>query len=388
MSEYQYIAFRAVDRPLTDKELAYARKQSTRAEISRWSFTNEYNFGDFHGDTNGLLRRGYDVYLHYSNFGYRTVAFRLPEGLPFAKSMWSKYVGTGELTWTPDRKGRGGILTFAPYFDAGSLEELWELDDAMDSMVRLRERILTADSRALYLLWLVAALDEQLDLLDSMEPPIPAGLADWTESFELCCDFWGIDPLMLAAAAEGTAAAPAEISPDAHVEEWIERLTADKAKQLLKEFLTTDPAGQKARTLAQIGHASVLPEWPTFSLGRTPSQLLERTRELRKVQQAKEARREAAAEKRRAEKAQQERHERMLQMATNPASWLPKIDQLVAARGTKNYEQAAQLLAELREAVGGQRGTQLVQKHAAHLVQDYPTLSRLKKSLREHGLWG
>lgn len=37
MSEYQYIQFRAVDRPLTDKELAYVEKQSTRAEISRWS---------------------------------------------------------------------------------------------------------------------------------------------------------------------------------------------------------------------------------------------------------------------------------------------------------------------------------------------------------------
>ena len=29
VSEYQYIAFRAVDRPLTDRELAFAGKQST-----------------------------------------------------------------------------------------------------------------------------------------------------------------------------------------------------------------------------------------------------------------------------------------------------------------------------------------------------------------------
>ncbi|WP_145283326.1 hypothetical protein [Pirellulimonas nuda] len=78
MSEYQLIEFQAVDRPLTDRELAYAREQSTRAEISRWSFQNEYHFGDFHGDVNGMLRRGYDVHLHYANFGVRTVAFRLP----------------------------------------------------------------------------------------------------------------------------------------------------------------------------------------------------------------------------------------------------------------------------------------------------------------------
>ena len=93
MSEYQYVAFRAVDRPLTDAELKFANSQSTRAEISRWSFQNEYHYGDFHGDVNGLLRRGYDVHLHYANFGVRTVAFRLPAGLPFPKPLWSQYIG-------------------------------------------------------------------------------------------------------------------------------------------------------------------------------------------------------------------------------------------------------------------------------------------------------
>jgi hypothetical protein len=85
VSEYQYVAFRAVDRPLTDKELEFARQQSTRAEISRWSFENEYHFDDFRGDAKGLARHGYDVYLHYANFGIRTVAFRMPAGLPFSK---------------------------------------------------------------------------------------------------------------------------------------------------------------------------------------------------------------------------------------------------------------------------------------------------------------
>ena len=82
MSENQYIEFRAVDRPLTDSELKFAEKQSTRAQISRWSFQNEYHYGGFRGDVNGLLRRGYDVFLLYANFGIRTVAFRLPTGFP------------------------------------------------------------------------------------------------------------------------------------------------------------------------------------------------------------------------------------------------------------------------------------------------------------------
>ena len=61
MSEYQFLAFRAVDRPLTDRDLVYARKQSSRAEITRWYFENEYHFGDFGGDADGLLHHGYDA---------------------------------------------------------------------------------------------------------------------------------------------------------------------------------------------------------------------------------------------------------------------------------------------------------------------------------------
>jgi len=71
MSEYQYVAFRAVDRPVSSKNLAYMNQQSTRAEITPWSFTNEYHYGDFGGNYKEMLRRGYDIYLHYASFGTR-----------------------------------------------------------------------------------------------------------------------------------------------------------------------------------------------------------------------------------------------------------------------------------------------------------------------------
>ncbi|MGD9857462.1 MAG: hypothetical protein AB7U20_21175 [Planctomycetaceae bacterium] len=57
MSEYQYVEFRAVDRPLTDAELDFANQQSTRAEVSRWSLRNEYHYGSFRGDVQGPRRK-------------------------------------------------------------------------------------------------------------------------------------------------------------------------------------------------------------------------------------------------------------------------------------------------------------------------------------------
>src|SRR6056297_3922792 len=82
MSTYQYSYFAAVDKPLNDKQLQYMRRQSTRAEVTRWQFQNEYHYGDFHGNALEMMRRGYDVHLHYANYGVRKLMFQLPLGLP------------------------------------------------------------------------------------------------------------------------------------------------------------------------------------------------------------------------------------------------------------------------------------------------------------------
>src|SRR5437016_10919917 len=86
MSEYQCIGFRAIDGPVSEKNLEFMRRQSSRAEITPWSFDNEYHYGDFGGDAEEMLRRGYDVHLHYANFGIRKLMIRLPNGLPDAKA--------------------------------------------------------------------------------------------------------------------------------------------------------------------------------------------------------------------------------------------------------------------------------------------------------------
>ncbi len=58
----------------------------------------------------------------------------------------------------------------------------------------------------------------------------------------------------------------------------------------------------------------------------------------------------------------------------------------VDARGTANYKAAAEMLADLREAVGGDEGEKITRKHAAHLTKKHPTLNRLKSSLRKRRL--
>lgn len=97
--------------------------------------------------------------------------------------------------------------------------------------------------------------------------------------------------------------------------------------------------------------------------------------------------------KREAAKREQERQAQMKEMLKAPKKWLGEAEKLVEARGTQNYKAAAELLADLREAVGGDEGEQMTRTHAAHLARSHPTLTHLKSSLRKRGLleqasWG
>jgi hypothetical protein len=55
VSEYQYYDFRAIDRPLTKKEMGSLRSISTRAAITTTSFTNHYERGDLKANPSKLL---------------------------------------------------------------------------------------------------------------------------------------------------------------------------------------------------------------------------------------------------------------------------------------------------------------------------------------------
>jgi hypothetical protein len=94
----------------------------------------------------------------------------------------------------------------------------------------------------------------------------------------------------------------------------------------------------------------------------------------------------AAKAKREAEKAEKERQSRMVAIKAAPDEWLKKTSKLVEERGTDNYREAARILADLRDAIGGAEGEKIARKHAAHLTKKHPTLNILKSSLRKCGL--
>lgn len=206
------------------------------------------------------------------------------------------------------------------------------------------------------------------------------------DAFGPFLEFFGLDPLILVGASEGSPSAPQRPSQEEQCREWVEQRSDAEAKHLLRRFLTEDPSTVKTETIAAIRQPGGSSDWPTASLGRTLQVLFGRTEQLRVEHNAKEEKKREALAKREAAKKQRERQKRMQEMVKEPEAWLREATNLVDHRGTSNYQAAAEILAYLREAVGGDEGEKITRSHAAHRAKKHPTLTHLKSALRKRGL--
>jgi hypothetical protein len=80
MSEYQYYEFRAIDRALNDQQMRELRAISTRATISRTSFSNHDTFGDLKANSRDLLTKYFDASLYFRQLVFPGSCVPIPEG--------------------------------------------------------------------------------------------------------------------------------------------------------------------------------------------------------------------------------------------------------------------------------------------------------------------
>src|SRR5262245_13317644 len=152
MSEYQYYEFRAIDRPLTDRQMQELRAISTRAAISRTSFSNYYTFGDLKADPRGLLLRYFDASLYFANWLYLEVAFRYPNIVVDVKAL-RRYAAGHSLDVRS--KGPDVVVTISLEGDGESFDTADDASGWLSSLIGLRADIADGDERALYLAWLL-----------------------------------------------------------------------------------------------------------------------------------------------------------------------------------------------------------------------------------------
>jgi hypothetical protein len=370
MSEYQYYEFAAIDAPISDEGLRYARGCSSRAEVSRVRWQNTYHFGDFHGSVDTLLKY-YDAHFYIANWGTVRLGLAFPKGV-ITPGVLQPYLRGGERyeeTLTVKEIGNRCIVWWERNEEGG----WWETggEGLIDQIIGVREELMRGDYRALFLGWLADFNPEEWqDAEDGavLMPPIPAGLNQLSPALAKLIEHFPVDPDALAVAARLSQASTPERVPMAAV---LERLSASE----MRAFLARVAEGGGAGVMAELNRLT----YPRVQipLGQAISCLdfAEKAIETRETRLKKAA--AAAAAKRQQEAELRKQHlASVMQRADRIWSGLdPLMDQKIASA----YDQAAAQLQELRDAyaqAGGISGFQQKLAGFRHRYSNRPAMLR------------
>jgi hypothetical protein len=373
MSEYQYYEFLALDRPLTDQQRAELRSISTRAEITATRFVNEYQWGDFKGDTRKLMERYFDAFLYLANWGTRRLMFRLPRGVLDSKTAERYcYTDTASLIET------GSHLILSLYVDREP-DDYWDQPGGqLTAMVQARAELAAGDLRLLYLAWLLALQSDEVDDEDT-EPPVPAGLEHLSASLQAVVDFFEIDEDLIAVAA---ASSPSLQEPEG-MAGWITSLPAEQKDALLARVATGEGAQVRALLLRRFRTASGSP--PTAP-ARTAAELWQAAgnRKAARAKAAERSQRQAEARTAAAQAASYAKH--LDQLATQTEAAWEKAAEWIETKRPRDYDLAVSLLRDLQALADRQEDPAAFRKRFLDLRAEHQRKPSLLDRFDQAGL--
>lgn len=341
MSEYQYYEFVALDGPISDEGLHYARGCSSRATVSRFRWQNVYHFGDFHGSAEKLLNH-YDAHLYTANWGTVRLGLAFPKGCLHPEVI-QPYLGGGERyedTLTTKQIGDRFIVWWERNEEGG-----WghtEGEGLLDQLVGLREELMGGDYRALFLGWLADFdAEEWSDPKDSavVMPPVPAGLDRLSPALAALIEHFPIDRDAFTVAA---GLAPNHSQNSTSITAVLESLPATQMRSLLKRVAE----GDSSRVMSELRRLTR--QTPASSVGPAVSctDFAARILKVREVRCTREAEAAAAKKKREAEA----RRQHLAGVRERADTIWAGLDQLMDQKVASAYEQATAQMRELRDA--------------------------------------
>jgi hypothetical protein len=347
MSEYQYYEFQAIDRPLTEDQMAELRRISSRAQITPASFINIYNYGDFKGNPQRLMEQYFDVFLYLANWGTRWLMLRLPKQLLDTQTV-SLY--TVEDSFSARIQGDYLILSFR----CEEEESEWaEGEGWLPAISSLRSDLMHGDHRCLYLGWLLAV--QMGDLDDAVvEPPVPPGLGSLSAALKHFTAFLRLHEDLITAAAEtsgdeSTSATP----PSQQIAQWVAALPVEEKEAILAKLIEEQPLylgmELRRRALQDITSSSRRGKSNHEANARTAGELLARAKVVAQERRRKEAALKARENARRERERAAKRKKYLESLVGKEAELWSKIDELIATKQPKRYDEAVSLLQDLRD---------------------------------------
>jgi len=341
MSEYQYYEWQAVDRVLTADEQAAVNALSSHIDVSSSRAVVTYHWSSFKHDPKQVLLKYFDGYFYLANWGSLQLMFRFPKGLLETPDL-EPYLTTEALTL--ETAGRYQVLDLNVNPEDG--EGWMEAEAGLSQFIQLRADLLAGDYRLLYLAWLKAVtlygVPEMADDDDAdgesgdLEPPVPPGLKQLSPPLQSFIQVFGLDPFLVAAAAE---ASPDPVRPLAMDQrKLISRLSPGERDEFLLRLAEGDPGvGLALRKRL----ADLLPrERRPPARPRSIQQLTRRAKAL------------ALAEQRRQAEAARQKHIAAMEALAKrePQTW-KRVDDLLA-KGRKIgsvYDEATAVLEQLSQ---------------------------------------
>ena len=374
MSEYQYYEFQAIDRPLSADQQAQVATLSSRAHVTAHMASFVYNYGDFRGDPEQLLRDYFDAMLYMANWGARRLMLRIPGGLIDTKRVKLYCISEAiDVRQTPKKQH---VIVDLEFND----EEQAEWTDGegwLDALMALREELIQGDFRVLYLAWLKAAegaIEMEEIAEDTLEPPVPAGLGQLSPALETFVRFLDIDADLLAVAAQQSEKRRQE---HPQLEAWITQLPA--AEQ--HDFLVRLSRGEAnlslllRRRLQELATETQPHEREAKTGRRTIAALREAATVWRQQQQA--------AEQRQADLARRRHLETLA--AREPQVW-QEIEALLEEKKASAYDSAVSLLQDLRDLATSRGDMADLQQRLADIERTYSNRSALLRRMRQSRL--
>jgi len=390
MSHYEYYEFLAIDRPFSDEAKKEFSAMSSPADVTSRSASYVYNYGSFRGQPDDLVERHCDFFFYMANWGIRLL-MQMPEDTVDLDTLAVYEGDSGGIGGR--RAGQGFIVSFATgeeHYLGGWLEgEGWA-----DTFAPLREELIRGDRRFLYLGWLYSVhhwsgdecdleeLDKYEDesaLLESCEPPVPAGLGQLSAAQQALVKLVGIDSFLLAAAAE--ASAERSGIDETRLRALISELPDEERNAFLAEVAGGDRSVDvrlRRRLEGMLGEREGEQEAPRAPR-RTVRTLLTRARELR---DGEEQRKRRKAEKKRKEAAAR-RKKHIIALAPGAPRLWQKVEGLIEEKTGAAYDEAMGVLVDLKDIALYRRTEEAFSRQVEELANRYRKRPALVRRLKE-----
>jgi len=342
MSEYQYYEFQAVDRPLTLEQISVLRAYSSRAQITASSFIVDYSYGDFKGNPEKWLEQYFDAFLYLANWGSHHLMLGLPIKLIDSETI-KRYCVDQSLFCR--LKGDIAILAFQSEDEEG---EWAEGEGWLASLLPIRADLISGDYRALYLGWLGAIESGEIDD-DALEPPVPAGLGTLNASLNRLADFLRLSRELIAAAAEASSGEQSSGLSQEEFGKWILSLPNQEKDMLLLRLVEGDNPHLMAELRQRAWREIRGGAKPVKGPRRTAGQIRARADSLSEARRKHEAEQRSRDKARREQEETEKRQKHLKSLAGKEEILWAKVEELIATKQPKRYDEAVSLLRDLRD---------------------------------------